>query len=404
MSQHRRVSTLLLASAALIAAGASASSAGAAVPAQEITSAGPLTSVTLGNELSCQVAYAGDARFELFPSAVKPADCGTFVFLGTTLYAPNLGAHDASAASAVGTSTPWTAVSQTPVGGAGTAASPFKVTTVVAAGASGMQITQVDSYVAGQESYRTDIAVQNRGAADIGGVIYRAGDCYLQESDTGYGFLDAAAGAPGCSLNANNTPPGRIEQWYPITPGNQYMEGVYRDIWGHIATHTPFPNTTRATESLDNGAGISWSFSVAPGNQAVYSHYTTFSPRGVGGPPAPPPAPPPPPPAVTPPSGAFGPNGLLDTPSNRRCISRRYFRIRLRKKYWPITVGVTIKMPRTTRALRRPPWGTIVDLRGLPKGRFSVRITALTTTGATIKGTRKYKTCRGRLRGGKPKL
>jgi hypothetical protein len=110
------------------------------------------------------------------------------------------------------------------------------------------------------------------------------------------------------------------------------------------------------------------------------------------------------PPAVTPPSTAFGPTGLLDTPSNRACVSRRYFRIRLRKRYWPIIVGVTIKMPRTTRALRKPPWGTIVDLRGLPRGRFSVRITALTTTGKTIKGTRKYRTCRGRLRGGKPPL
>ena len=61
-------------------------------------------------------------------------------------------------------------------------------------------------------------------------------------------------------------------------------------------------------------------------------------------------------------------------------------------------------MPRTTRVLRRRPWGTIVDLRGLPKGQITVKITALTTTARTIKGTRKYKTCRGKLRGGKPKL
>jgi len=178
----------------------------------------------------------------------------------------------------------------------------------------------------------------------------------------------STAGAPGCSKNANNSPPGRIEQWFPITPGNQYIEGTFTEVWSHIATHTPFPNTTRATESVDNGAGISWTFSVAPGNQSVHSHYTTFSPRGASGPPLAPPPPPRPPPAVTPPSTAFGPNGLLDTPSNRTCVSRRYFPIRLRKKYWPITVGVTA------------------------------------TTGKTITGTRKYRTCRGKLRGGKPKL
>jgi hypothetical protein len=85
-------------------------------------------------------------------------------------------------------------------------------------------------------------------------------------------------------------------------------------------------------------------------------------------------------------------------------VSRRYFRIKLRKRFWPTIAAVTVKMPRVTRVLRRRPWGTIVDLRGLPKGRFVVRITALTTTARTIRGTRTYRTCRGKLRGGRPKL
>ena len=65
---------------------------------------------------------------------------------------------------------------------------------------------------------------------------------------------------------------------------------------------------------------------------------------------------------------------------------------------------MTIKLPGRTRVLRARPWGTIVDLRGLPKGRFTVNITALTTTAKTIKGRRNYRTCSARLRGGKPKL
>jgi hypothetical protein len=178
------------------------------------------------------------------------------------------------------------------------------------------------------------------------------------------------------------------------------MEGRYADVWGQIATHAPLPNTTRTTESIDNGAANSWSFSIAPGGESTYSHYTTFSPSGVAGPPP-----------ATPPAGtgavpsiAFGPNGLLSTPTNLRCVSKRYFPIRLRKKFWPNIAAVTVKMPRTTRVLRRKPWGTNVDLRGLPKGTFKVRITALTVTGKTIRGTRTYRTCRGRLRGGIPPL
>ena len=384
---------------AVAATAAPATVAHAAVPFKEIvSSAGPLTSIALGDELSCQVAYRGDARFELYPSSAKPGDCGTFIFAAGTLFAPNFAAHDGSAASGIGPSTPFTPVSQTNVSGAGTAASPFRVTTVANAGASGLRITQVDSYIVGQESYRTETTIQNTGGGPVDGIIYRGGDCYLQESDTGFGFLDAAQGAVGCSINANNSPAGRIEQWYPITGGNQYMQGRFGDVWGAIGTHMPLPNTTRATESLDNGAAISWNFSVAPGAQSTYAHFTTFSPTGVAGPPPTAPA------AVTPPSIAFGPNGLLSTPTNQRCISKRYFPIRLRKKFWPSIAAVTIKMPRTTRVLRRRPWGTNVDLRGLPKGTFFVRITALTTTGKTIRGTRRYRTCRGRLRGGIPPL
>jgi hypothetical protein len=287
-------------------------------------------------------------------------------------------------------------VSQTPVTGSGSSASPFKVTTVASAGATGMRLTQVDQYIVGQESFRTDVTLQNTGGAALSGVIYRAGDCYLQSRDTGFGFANPATGAVGCSLTPNNSPVDRIEEWFPITPGNQFMQARFGDVWAHIATKQPFPNTTRATEDIDNGAGISWTYSVPPGQSATYSHYTTFSPTGVTGPPRAP--------TSTTPQSAFGPNGVVETPSNRRCVSRRYFRIRVPKKYWATVVGVTVRMPKTTRVLRKKPWGTIVDLRGLPKGTFTVRITGLTVTGKVLKGTRKYRTCRGKLTGTRPKL
>jgi hypothetical protein len=391
MLRRARTTGLL---AMLLLSGALAASAHAAVPFRDIASGGPLTSVALGDELSCQVAHSGDARFELYPSAAKPGDCGTFLFTAGTLYAPNLAAHDASAASSIGPSTPFTPVAQTAVTGSGSSASPYKVTTVADGGASGIRISQVDSYIAGQESYKTETTVTNTGAAPADGVLYRAGDCYLQESDTGFGFVDLAAGAVGCSINANNAPAGRIEQWYPITRPNQYMQGRYADVWGHIATHTPFPNTARTTESLDNGAGISWTFALAGGASKTFSHYTTFSPTGVAGPPV----------TVSTPGSAFGPNGLLSAPNRNRCISRRLFRIQVRKKFWPIIVGVTVRTPKGTRALRGQPWRSTVDLRGLPKGKFKVRITALTRSGGTIRGTRTYRTCSAKLRGGLPPI
>ena len=34
-----------------------------------------------------------------------------------------------------------------------------------------------------------------------------------------------------------------------------------------------------------------------------------------------------------------------------------------------------------------------IDLRGLPKGRFRVKVTATTRSGRTLTSTRKYRTC-----------
>jgi hypothetical protein len=259
----------------------------AAVPTVDINSGGPLTRVSVGNELGCQVAHAGDASFELYPSDTSPGDCGTFLTVNGTIFAPDFGNHGRSAISGI-TSTPFTPVSQTPVTGAGTTGNPFKIVTTVNAGATGVQVTETDTYVVGQESYRTDVTVTNGGGAALTGTIWRAGDCFLQESDTGYGFIDAAHQAAGCALNANNSPPARIEQWYPITPGASYFQDSFSTVWARIGSMQGFPNTCQCIQRLDNGAGISWAVNIPPGGSATFSHFTTFSPRGVAGPPAPP--------------------------------------------------------------------------------------------------------------------
>src|SRR5436190_474024 len=138
---------------------------------------GPLTQVSIGNDLSCQVQHTGDTSLELFPSSSTPGDCGTFVAVGGTLYTPDFSNHGRTATTGLGTRTPFSPVSQTPVSGSGSSSSPFRVTTIVTLGSTGLQITEIDSYVAGQESYRTDIQVKNTGGGNQSVVLYRAGDC-----------------------------------------------------------------------------------------------------------------------------------------------------------------------------------------------------------------------------------
>jgi hypothetical protein len=269
----------------------SAPSAGAAIPFVDIgTPSGPLTTVAVGNDLSCQVKHTGDTDNEFYPRNVTPGDCGTFVAVAGKLFGPDFANHDSSSAGSVrsGAYTPFATTSQSAKTGAGTTASPFKVVTTASAPGSGLTIAQVDTYVAGQESYRTDVAVQNGGGAAQTITVYRAGDCYLQNSDRGAGF-SGPNNAVGCSANPNNSPPGRIEQFVPITGGNNFLEANYSDVWSAIAAMTPFSNMcARCTETIDNGAGISWTVTIQPGQSASFSHYTTFSPTGQAGPPPPP--------------------------------------------------------------------------------------------------------------------
>src|SRR2546423_15222927 len=124
MTSKRFVGLLVVAScvALMLAPGAMAETPSV----NEGASGGPLTQVSIGNDLSCQVQHTGDTALELFPSSTTPGDCGTFVATGGTLYTPDFSNHGATATSGLGNRTPFTSVSQTPVSGSGTSASPHR--------------------------------------------------------------------------------------------------------------------------------------------------------------------------------------------------------------------------------------------------------------------------------------
>jgi hypothetical protein len=251
----------------LLAFGAPASAADPTTA--EITSAGPLTRIIISTELNCQVAHAGDAGFEFYESSFDLGSCGTFLAVDGTLYGPSLLPSGPSGV------VPWTPVSQSPVTGAGTDADPFRVVTVVDAGSTGLRVEETDTYVRGRESYRTDVRITNSGANRTA-ILYRAGDCFLQDSDTGFGRLDA--GAPACVIS--EAAGSRLEQWLALTPGSAAMEDSYDVVWLRITDQQPFPNTCQCGVLVDNGAGLSWSAALPGGGTQTFSHLTLFSPEG----------------------------------------------------------------------------------------------------------------------------
>jgi hypothetical protein len=91
-------------------------------------------------------------------------------------------------------------------------------------------------------------------------------------------------------------------------------------------------------------------------------------------------------------------------PSARRCVSRRNFRIRLRHprgdKLRRARVYVNGKR---VRVVRRKRLTARVDLRGLPKGRFTVKVQAVTRAGKRLTELRSYRTCVPRAKSKKTK-
>jgi len=244
-----------------------------------ITSSGPLEAIYLGDDLQCQIKHTSDAdSFQFFPPDIAPGDCGTFAAVNGVLYAPNFG--EDTATGSIGDYTPFTPESQSDVSGSGTAADPYFVETVVGLGDTGLRIKQTDSYVVGQEAYRTGVEVINTNEGSQSIVLYRAADCFLGGSDFGYGWVDAPTRAVACSVNPNNDPAGRIEQWLPLTGGNNYYHSGYNSVWGAIGAKEPFDDTCLCEDNLDNGAGISWSLTIPGGTSTIRSHLTTFSPLG----------------------------------------------------------------------------------------------------------------------------
>jgi uncharacterized repeat protein (TIGR01451 family) len=243
-----------------------------------IVSAGPLTRVEVSDDLNCAVNHTGDTFGEFYNDTA----CGTLVAVGGTLFGPAI----IPAGDGARPRTAFTPVSQSAVLGTGTSVDPFRIVTVVSLGSTGLQITETDSYIVGQETYRTDVAIANSGGVAADAILYRAGDCYLQNSDQGFGAADATTGAVSCVAGVDNgggfVPGTRIEQWYPLSAGSSYYESGFSAVWSHIGTRTAFADICeQCAFYIDNGAGLSWTETVPAGGSVTRSHLTVFSPLGV---------------------------------------------------------------------------------------------------------------------------
>ena len=242
---------------------------------------GPLVRIAISDTLNCSINYKGDRYNEFYNgySTTDPADCGTFLAVGSELFGP--GVLKSRSAKSMGTIA-WTPVSQTK-SGMGTQADPWVLTTVVRGG--GFEITQTDTYSTGNDFYATTTSVKNVSGAAQDFTLYHAADCYLQDDDYGFGEYDANTGTVICRAkdpeSGAHTDRGRVEQFVPTTAGSNYYYGGFYEVWDKVKNRTPLPNKLeRADSNRDNGMALSWTRTLAPNATVDYSLVTSFSPKG----------------------------------------------------------------------------------------------------------------------------
>ena len=242
---------------------------------------GPLVRIAISDTLNCSINYKGDSYNEFYNSrsATNPADCGTFLAVGSELFGP--GELKSRAAASMGTIA-WTPVSQTK-SGMGTQADPWVLTTVVRGG--GFEITQTDTYSTGNDFYATTTSVKNVSDAAQDFTLYHAADCYLQDNDYGFGEYDANTGTVICRAkdpeSGAHTDRGRVEQFIPTTAGSNYYYSSYDEVWDKVRGRAPLPNKIEyADVNQDNGMALSWTRTLEPNTTADYSLITSFSPKG----------------------------------------------------------------------------------------------------------------------------
>lgn len=243
-----------------------------AAPTFRIIAGNPLT-IHVGSDTSFQVFNAAvPGQGQIFPTnCTSVADMGVFANVGGVLYSPNFDEHVCGSATAgLGVYTDWTEISLSAVSGSGTAASPFSVTAVVDAGATGIRMTMNVTYVNGDNFFRVNKTFTATTATTFR--VFEGADIFLAASDAGVPYLEPSSQSPGgrdCGM-----PPTYTILLIPITPATAYSARQFGTVWSEIRA-AQLSNVVGAT-CVDNGAANQWNQTLAAGGSTTIQSAVSF--------------------------------------------------------------------------------------------------------------------------------
>jgi len=294
---------------ATLAAGVLSASA-RAVPSDTVAKqiAGTPLSVYVGPRGQCQSSYTVNGQVEgnFYPGGgneiLAPfspvGDCGFFLAFPegpgqpTNLVSKTFGFTGTAGPSMSNIYTP---VSQSAVGGDGSAANPFVQTTVFKVVDSGpkedAQITETTSYVNGAPQFSSKYEVKNTSGSPLFFRAMYAGDLYVNGDDHGVAVL---LGGPPRFIGGQNATSGVLgglqEEPLPAQPWSSLEELSYPAVWtkvtGKVADEKAFEDKIEL-ENVDNAVGVEWdqfrSTGLASGQETSFSIVNrTQIPSGLG--------------------------------------------------------------------------------------------------------------------------
>jgi len=265
-----------------------ASTASAQTDSTAVTIPGNPLTVDIGPRGECQSSYLvnGEPAGNYYLGSNVVGDCGFFLAFPAagagqpaTLQNKTFG-FDGLAGPFL--SSIYTPISQSPVTGAGTEASPFSQTTVFAVEAEGKEwarVTEVTTYVNGAPQFTSTFTVKNTSAGTVYFSAVYAGDLYVNGSDVGTGVF---LGGPPRFIGGQNTGSGVIggfqEVGAPSPAWTNFQELDYPEVWRHVegaAENENAFNDTIEPNEVDNAAGVEWNTlratGLKPGGEQVFS-------------------------------------------------------------------------------------------------------------------------------------
>jgi hypothetical protein len=242
--------------------------------------------IHVGEENSFQIFNAAvPGNGQIYPTVLNsPADMGVFVRIPTgsgTLYAPNFSNHGGTATGNLGSYTPWTPVSLSPVTGTGTSLDPYTVTVVSDAGAS-LRMTMTVRYVNGENFFRHYCMFTNISGGLICFDHFVGSDIYLAGSDFGVPYLIASSGSVG-GQDCPNQDYTILHIPLSPRPADAYTARFYGSVWqeigaGHLTnTIEPATCTPPTPNGIDDGAALEWqNICLQPDDSVTIQSATSF--------------------------------------------------------------------------------------------------------------------------------